>query len=450
MEDNMVLSIKKRTLIRLISFILAFIIFGFAGWIYSNNRTNKLKRDLVHKYESSLEEIADGIKNISVLLDKSLYVGTAYGMCDITKELESISGSIEGAMASFPSGSKGTESISKFVSQVSDFSAVLLKQSVMGNKITEKERDSLKSLSASAENINKHLEEALIVYNNSENWEGRVDSIIKGIEINDELSSDLDEMPETLSSTPKLIYDGPFSDHIDDRESNLLKISKEITEQKAKGIAADYLSSSVDALTPCGEEQGKMPSYCFTSGENYISITKNGGYVNYLRKTRDVEISKITTEEAIKIAEKYVSDIVKMPLVSTYYFTEENVCVINFAYIQGEVLCYTDLVKIGVALDNGEIVFYEARGYIMNHTSRTFSTPKYSVEQARDAVSKNLKINSEKMVIIPSGGKNETLCYEFSCSGEEGEGILVYINAQTLAEENIFILIKTNGAILTK
>jgi germination protein YpeB len=409
-----------------------------------------MRRELVHKYEASLEEIADGVKNISGLLDKSLYVGTAYGMCDITKELESISGSIEGAMASFPSGSKGTESISKFVSQVSDFSAVLLKQSVAGKKITEEERKSLKTLSKSAENINKRLEEALIIYNNSENWEGRVDSILKGIQIEDDLSQNLNEMAETLSSTPKLIYDGPFSDHIDDKESTLLKNSKEITKEKAQEISEKYLSAEEGELTFAGEEKGKTPSFCFEGEEEYISVTKMGGYVNYFRKTRDVTSSEISTEEAIEIAEEYVRETVKKTFVSTYYLTEENVCVINFAYLQGDILCYTDLIKVGVALDKGEIVFYEARGYIMNHIARTFGVPKFSANQAREAVSEHLQILSERMAIIPSGGLNETLCYEFKCKGEDDREILVYINTDTLAEENIFILLKTNGAVLTK
>ena len=446
----MVFKITKRNMVRLVSFTLALIVAGFGGWIYSDSRVKKLRREVVHKYEASLEEVADGIKNISVLLNKSLYVGTAYGMCSLTGELEALAGSIEGAMASFPSNIKGSDEIAKFVNQVSDFSSVLLKQSVAGKEITNEERTSLKSLAKSADNINKHLDEALSVYNTSENWQNRVEGILEGIEVDDGFTDSLSQMADILSSSPTLIYDGPFSDHIDDKESLLLKNKEQITVEKAKEIALKHLYASGDSLELSGEEAGKIPSFCFSNEESYISVAKNGGFVNYFRKSRSVSDSKLTTENAVATAQSFLREFLGKEFVQTYYFTEENVCVINFAFVQGEVVCYPDLIKVGVAMDNGEIVFYEARGYIMNHAARTFETPKYSLEQARGAVSEYLEIISEKLVIIPTGSKGEKLCYEFLCKGENQEEILVYINVDTLAEENIFILVKTEGGTLTE
>ena len=42
--------------------------------------------------------------------------------------------------------------------------------------------------------------------------------------------------------------------------------------------------------------------------------------------------------------------------------------IINFVFLDGQTLCYTDLIKVGVALDDGELLFLEATGYIYNHT----------------------------------------------------------------------------------
>lgn len=44
-------------------------------------------------------------------------------------------------------------------------------------------------------------------------------------------------------------------------------------------------------------------------------------------------------------------------MVESYHLTENNIMTINFAYQDGGALCYPDLVKVGVALDNGEIDF---------------------------------------------------------------------------------------------
>ncbi len=44
--------------------------------------------------------------------------------------------------------------------------------------------------------------------------------------------------------------------------------------------------------------------------------------------------------------------------------------VIPFALVQNGVIIYPDLVKVTVALDNGDIVGYEAMGYLMSHHDR--------------------------------------------------------------------------------
>ena len=446
----MIFEIKKRNFIRILSFSLALIISGFGGWIYSENRARMLRRELVHKYEASLEEVADGVKNMATLLSKSLYVGTPYGMCSLTGELEALSGSIEGAMASFPSSLRGSAEISKFVNQVSDFSGVLLKQSLSGEEITKNERQSLKRLAQSAESMSKHLDEALTVYNTNENWQKRVEGILQKIEVSDELDDNISEMAETLNSAPSLIYDGPFSDHIESKEPLLTKNAKQMSLEKAKEIAQEYISEIKGELKLSGEEEGKIPAYCFADEESYISVAKSGGYVKYFRKNKNFEGGEISYDKAVEIAKKFLKDKLEKEFKETYFFTEENVCVINFAFLQGEVLCYPDLVKVGVSMDSGEVVFYEAVGYIMNHKPRTFSEPKHSPLEAQKAVSEHLKIRSSKLVIIPTESGTENLCYEFLCVGESNEEILVYINVESLAEENILILLKTDGGTLTK
>ena len=125
-------------------------------------------------------------------------------------------------------------------------------------------------------------------------------------------------------------------------------------------------------------------------------------------------------------------------------------CVINFSLLQGSTVCYSDLIKVGVALDTFEIVFYEASGYIMNHKPRTLKVPVHTKEEAKKVISPHLKIKSTSLALIPSSGQNELYCFEFLCEGEQKEEILVYVNTETLIEEQIFILLKTDGGTLTK
>ena len=124
-------------------------------------------------------------------------------------------------------------------------------------------------------------------------------------------------------------------------------------------------------------------------------------------------------------------------------------CVINFAYLDGQTICYTDLIKVGVAMDTGEIMLLETEGYLTNHTDRAFQVPAHTAEEAMEKISSDLEIEKTSMTLIPTDGGGEVRCYEFLCRSESEE-ILVYINVQTLEEEQLYILLKTDGGTLVK
>ena len=93
-------------------------------------------------------------------------------------------------------------------------------------------------------------------------------------------------------------------------------------------------------------------------------------------------------------------------------------------------------------------MLFEASGYLSNHKERAFETPVYSLEQAAAIVSEKLTVKKTSLALIPTDS-GEQRCYEFVCSDGEQE-ILVYINVITLKEEEILILLKSDGGILAK
>lgn len=446
----MVLKIKRRNIVRIVSFTLAAVLVATGTFLKMNNRFEFIERQLVHKYQASLDELSASVDSMAMTLVKSLYAGTPAAFSSITNELVLQAGSADAALSSLPIEQQGVEKISKFVSQVSDYSLALTKKMVEGKKITEQERKSLSSLAGVAADLSVRLEEARTLYNDSENWQSNIEAVLDGAESVSGLDASFTEAEESLTDYPTLIYDGPFSDHILTKESALLKSATEISVEEAKTKAANFLKIEADKLIETGSEEGQTPSYVFSFEGGSIGITKRGGYVTYCRKERDISNSQMSYEQAVQKAKEFLNSRDMGEFKSTYYFTDEGTCVVNFAYTQNGVICYTDLIKVGVALDTGEIVFYEARGYIMNHNKRNFEETKTTSEQAAKSVSEFLKINSVEKAIIPSGGENEILCYEFHCTGEQKEDILVYINAETLTEERILILLKTDGGTLTK
>ena len=132
----------------------------------------------------------------------------------------------------------------------------------------------------------------------------------------------------------------------------------------------------------------------------------------------------------------------------TYYLKEEGIVTINYAYEQDGVVVYPDLIKLKIALDNGEILGIETTGYLNSHYERNIPRVNISKEEAKQNLNKNLNIVSESLAIIPTEFQTEIFCWEFKGNINDTQ-FLVYINAETGKEEDILVIKDTPNGTLT-
>ena len=130
-----------------------------------------------------------------------------------------------------------------------------------------------------------------------------------------------------------------------------------------------------------------------------------------------------------------------------YYQKYDGGVLYNFVNTEDDITIYPDLIKVRVALDNGEIVGFDASTYYLNHHERNIDKPQLTMEEARKNVKTDFEITSSRLALIPKG-KNEILCYEFR--GEyRGSDYLVYINAINGNEEQILQIVQDDNGTLT-
>jgi len=132
----------------------------------------------------------------------------------------------------------------------------------------------------------------------------------------------------------------------------------------------------------------------------------------------------------------------------TYYLKQNGIVTINYAYLQDNVTIYPDLIKLKIALDDGEILGIETSGYLNSHMTRDIKQPKISKEKASENLNKKLEIKSEGLAIIPTEWQTEVFCYEFKGKIENMD-FLVYVNAETGKEEDILLIVNTPNGTLT-
>lgn len=437
---------SRRNAVRTVSFSLS-VALVCLGFFYKTNKENKAYiLNIENTYSYMLDELNTATGNIATILNKTRFVTTKPQINRMASKLLTEAEVSKSTLAQLPVAER-LSSLNLFFSQVGNY-AYSLSERIDEEGLLPQDTANIEKLSEISQNVAELLNSSRDNYNNLEYWAATLDREISQTVEEKGLSVSLTELEDEFKDYPTLIYDGPYSDHILNKESVLLKESAEISRDEALKNAVKY--SSTGDIEFAGESQGKIPTLDFISAGLNIGITKQGGYLLYLRKEREIADVLLSYEQSLLKAKAYLESIGMRDLKETYYSSYGGVCVINFAFLDGKTICYTDLVKVGVAEDNGEIVFYEAGGYLANHKARAFATPQITEEEAESIISSKLQINEVRLALIPTDSEEEKRCYEFSCTSADSQEVLVYINTAALKEEEILILQKGDGQILVK
>ena len=442
---------STRTRVRLITFLLAtVVVFGGLAW-QSWQVAVQYKTALEVSYLRAMEDLAAYTENISSALTKGIYAGTPAQLNALTAKLWKESSAAKVALSQIPTSHYNLENTYKFLAQVGEYAVSLAKKAENGEKLTNEERENLKKLSDYAD----LLEESMLVIQD-EVRNGRMslyqaENMAADIQTDasPSIGEDLAEFEEGFTAYPTLIYDGPFSDSLLQIEPRRLADAADITLAEAREKAAAAFNVDSGIMSNESEEHSNMPAYTFSFENRSAAITMQGGYLCYLTDPRQPVETKITADEAVAKAENYLNWLKIPDMQLTYYEIAENILTANFACVQNSVIVYTDLIKVSVAMDDGGILGFDARAYLTSNTEREIPNPSLSEEEAAESVSTALTIDKTNLAIIPSDGQQERFCYEFHCTGDDGTQLLVYVNTETGAEEQILILmIDENGTLV--
>lgn len=441
---------SRRSTVRIVSFVLAGFIALGASSIVNSVRAQNLELQVKSSNERALGELGEYITNIQTSLQKGLYANTPDMAAKLAMQLRQEAAGAKSSLSQLAMGETELEHLYRFLSQVGEFALSLSRKLDSGENITAEERENLKELSAYADQLSGQMEGIRAAMSSGTLNFSQAVSTLSSSDGGTYIGDAMDDIEQSMSDLPTLIYDGPFSDHIMQAQPKMTTGKDEISLAEATQIAAEISGIAAEELTHTEDESGTMPSYAFSHGETIISITKYGGYLSYLLSSRYADETTISYNEAIQQAQAYLDRIGYTNMTESYYSISDGICTINFAYTQDGVICYPDLIKVSVALDNGEITGVDARGYLMNHTERTIGPAKLTSAQAAESVSESLQIESVRPALIPTDSLGEQYCYEFKCKGGNGEDVLIYVDTTTGQEDNILILTYSDNGVFAR
>ena len=443
------MSTKRIIQISSIIITIIFILSAFTWIGYA--QAASYRTDLEYTYRRALNDLNTHVNDMNVTLTKANYANTSSQQNGMAGRLMKNTSGAEAALAVLPIGNDSLNNVNKFISQVGDFASSISSKLSVGESLSDEDKNILQQfsqycniLAGNLNEIQENIAEQEVVIGQSEEMLRNLES--KQPPFEDYFLSTAEE----FANYPTLIYDGPFSDHMTQKTAEMTANAQTVSVDEAKQMAAQYLYADPNTLTHTNDTEGNLPVYNFNTDTTHISVTKQGGYLSSFMNARPIDTITLQLEEAKQYAKQYLSSIYQEEFVETYYVIYNNMCTIQYAYSKDNVVYYSDLIKVSVAMDTGEIVEYNADNFLMNHKERQTQTPVIGELSARQQVSDHLTIESSRMAVIPTTREEEPLCYEFLCRGQNDEQVLVYINSETGMEEQILILIETDNGTLTQ
>ena len=438
----------------IVGLLIVVAILGFI--LYKKQREYRQASE--NSYNAAFFELVDYVQNVETYLAKSLISSTPEHGAETLTNLWREANLAQAYLSRLPIESQELENTEKFLNQVSDYSYSLSRKNIYNESLSDEDFNNLKELHTYSQELENTLNQLSDDLNTGRfSWgelteKGTVAFAQQVDNISKESFSNLEENFHEYSG---LIYDGAFSEHLTNAEPKGLT-GDDIDEDQAKEIAENFIGiENIKEISNLGYfENATISNYGFSIKKNNdetvnISISKKGGHVISMNANRDVNTESITQEQADEKGKQYLESKGFSNMKETYYLKQDGIVTINYAYNQDNVVMYPDLIKVKVALDNGEILGLESTGYLNNHQKRDISNVKITKEEAKKNLNKNLEITSEGMSVIPTEWKTEILCYEFKGKVDERE-FLVYINAENGKEEDILVITNTPNGTLTE
>ena len=227
-------SISRRGAVRVITFLIAafLIVCGLAGAAYGQAR--QYRRYLQTSYIHAFSELTTAVSEIDTALQKGMYATSPAMISTLCTEVFGKAMAAQMSLGELPYANVELEQTAAFVAKVGDYAYALSRAAAINGGYSGQDLDNLAALSRQATQLADQL--------------GRLEADIQnGIYTLDDVPAaeerlatvqedgsapegGYQEIEGQFSELPTLIYDGPFSDHIQSRSPAMLEGREPVSE----------------------------------------------------------------------------------------------------------------------------------------------------------------------------------------------------------------------------
>mgnify|MGYP000818952726 FL=1 len=211
---------KKRTTIRIISFLAAATVALGAASVIFYRRAVTAEREERHRGEYAFSELCAAADGLSAALEKSQYAVSPAITASLCAEVYSRAQTASAALSSLSVPLMELENTASFFARTGDYALWLLRESSGGDDVSEEARENLRALGDTAALLSGNL--------------AQLRSDVAGGLVSTRAAAAMDDALPTLGDSflgmeqefpemPTLVYDGPFSASVAEREPHMIK-----------------------------------------------------------------------------------------------------------------------------------------------------------------------------------------------------------------------------------
>ncbi|MDV2884305.1 germination protein YpeB [Alkalihalophilus pseudofirmus] len=431
--------------------LLAVAVIALGYWGFQEQEQKQvLSINAENNYQRAFHDLTFHLDQIEDELGATLAMNTRRQLTPALAEVWRITSLAQAELGQLPLNSLQLGKTEEFLYKIGKFSYQTSIRDLDKEPLTDKEYETLNKLYDHSHEIREEMREAqAYVLKNGQRWLD-IDKELQAAtteEPSDNLVvNNFEVMNKNIEGYSEVEW-GAGLTSIEDLNGELkraLSGKKKVSKEEAQDIARNYLDLSDRAAVHVADT-GKglvYPAYSLVIDDPdhetnyYMDMSVEGGHPIWFLQERQISDQNISLNDASNKAQKFLNEngMENMQLIDSKQY--DSIGMFEFVYLDNNVRVYTDAVMTEVALDDGSIISYEAKDYLINHKERDIKEPKLTLEEAETSVNPNVSVMEDHLAIIENDLGDEVLCYEFIGTIKD-DTYRIFINADDGEEEKV-------------
>lgn len=428
--------------------VLAAGVIGTGLWGYNEQQEkNALVIQGENNYQRAFHDLAFQVDLLHDELGSTLAMNSRERLSPSLSEVWKITSEAQNDIGELPLVLTEFSETEEFLYKVGEFSYRNAVRDLDQEPLSEDEYEDLKTLYSQSENIQNELRGVQsMVLRDDLRWMD-VDAELQAQEepLDNSIVNGFHIIDEKVSSFSEVDF-GAGDSHLSTNDEEIAKnlSGEEINEEEAREKAKEFLDfeNVGDVDIEMAGEGLDYEAYTITIPDEThdtmitMDITKKGGHTVWMLNERDVEEQEISLNEASEKAETFLerNDYDDMQLVDSKQY--DNIGVFEFVVLEDDVRMYSDAVVLEVALDEGDVIGFEAFPYLANNKEDRNLEVTLSQEEAEENLNPHLDVKEHHLAVIENQLEEEVLCHEFYGVIDD-DTYRIFINAESGREEQV-------------